>query len=350
MSKMTVTRRLAAWTVLAAVSLAGAAHQSQAADLVIYNWSQYTAPDLIKKFEKETGLTVSVDNFDSNETLLAKLKSGGSGYDLTVVQSNFMPVFIQQKLLVQIDAATLPNYENLDGKWKAAKWDDGNHYSIPWAVGVTSFTVDTAVYKESVDSLKTLFEPPEELRGKINMFGSPSDLMALALIYLDKPLCTTAPEDLKALNKLLMAQKPFVKVYSTDFAVPNAMSGETAVNQIWSGAAVRAKAERNSLKFIFPKEGVLGWVDSLVIPVGAPHVENAKKFIAFMMKPENAALEASFSAYSTGIKGSDALIADKVVANAPEYRIPEGTKIVYTESCGEDSTRAWDKIFQRLRQ
>ena len=138
--------------------------------LFLYNWTDYTSPDLIKKFESETGIKVTLDTFDTNETLLAKLKAGGgSGYDIVVPSHNFVPILIKEGLLMEINADKLKGYENITDVLKSPPWDPGNVYSIPWQHGTTSFDVDTAVYTGDINTYKILFEPPSELQGKVAM-------------------------------------------------------------------------------------------------------------------------------------------------------------------------------------
>ena len=195
-------------------------------ELHLYNWTDYTAPELIKKFEKETGIKVTIDTYDSNETALAKISSGASGYDLIVISNDFVPIFVKQGLFKDVDVAAMPNFKNLEPRWQKRSWDPDGKYSVPWMWGTTSYSVDTAVYKGPTDSLQPLFQPPADLKGKIGMFGSPSEVISLALVYMGKPQCNTDPADLKALNALLEAQKPFVKVYNSDGTVDTSFAGD----------------------------------------------------------------------------------------------------------------------------
>lgn len=131
-----------------------------------------TSTNMLKKFTAETGAKVTLDRFDTNETLLAKLRSGSSGYDITVASTDFIPLMVKQGLIQPVHIADLAGYENLDARWKDTLWDPGNVYSIPWQWGVTSALVDSAVYKGPTDTLKTLFEPP---RGSISFMMDPKN-------------------------------------------------------------------------------------------------------------------------------------------------------------------------------
>jgi spermidine/putrescine transport system substrate-binding protein len=333
----------------AALALALPAAAQAAGELHLYNWTDYTSPEMIAKFEKETGIKVSIDTYDSNETALAKLTSGASGYDLIVVSNDFVPIFVSQGLFQPVDVAAMPNFKNLDPAWQKRSWDPDAKYSVPWVWGTTSYTVDTAVYKGPLDSLKTLFEPPAELQGKIGMFGSPSEVMSLALVYLGKAQCNTDSTDLKALDALLEAQKPFVKVYNSDGTVERQVSGETAMHQQWSGKAEATRQQKATVKYVYPKEGVVGWMDNVAVPKGAPNLDNAKAFLNFLMAPENIALQSSFSGYQNAVVGANTLLSAEL-GSSPEFNPPKDLKITFAPACPEKATRAYDRIWTKLRQ
>jgi spermidine/putrescine transport system substrate-binding protein len=318
-------------------------------ELHIYNWTDYTSDEMIKKVEAETGIKVTIDTYDSNETALAKLSSGAAGYDVIIISNDFIPIFVKQGLLQKVDVAHMPNFKNLDPQWQKRPWDPEAQYSVPWVWGTTSYSVDTAVYKGPTDSLKPLFDPPPEMKGKIGMFGSPSEVMSLALVYLGKPQCNTNPDDLKALNALLQAQKPFVKVYNSDGTVERQVSGETVMHQQWSGKALATRTEKATFKYVYPKEGVVGWMDNVAVPKDAPDLENAKTFLNFLMDPENIALQSKSTGYQTAVMGSNKFLPPEI-GESPEFNPPADLKITFAPSCEEKATRAYDKIWTGLRQ
>lgn len=324
----------------------GAAYAQE--ELYFFNWSNSTSPELLEKFEKETGIKVIVDVFDNNETALAKLKSGTGGYDVLDATSDFLPIYIQEGLLQEINVADMPGFENLDERWQRPVWDPEAKYSLTWYWGTTSFAIDTAAYDGPVDSLSLLFEPPEELIGKIGMFSSPTEVMSLALVYLGKDQCNTNPADLKELQALLENQKPAVKLYNSDAVVERMSSGETVLSQDWNGDAMRARLARPSVTYVYPEEGMIGWAETLSIPKNAPHPENAKRFIQFLMEPENSALQANFVRYASTVKGAEQFYSPDL-QGAPELTIPEGTNLVFSEPCGEQAIKFYDMIWTKLK-
>ena len=327
----------------------GAGSAIAAGRLFVYNWTDYTSPDLLKKFEKETGIKVTLDTYDSNETLLAKLKAGGGGYDIAVPSHNFITIMIEEGLLHKINAPKLKGYANIADQWKSPAWDPGNVYSIPWQTGSTSFAVDTSVYKGDIDTYKILFDPPPELQGSIGMFNAPEDLISFANIYLGFDQCNENPMQMKKVLELLMKQKPHVKVYNSDGIKERLVSGDTALHQTWNGYAMRARIEKPSIQYAYSKEGVIFWMDSLVVPKGASNIDSALKFVEFMMQPENAAMQTNFARYANGISGSEAFF-DKELKTAPEIVVPAGVKAVFVPSCSQKAIKLQDKVWTKLKQ
>ncbi len=343
-------RRSANFAATSALALALAAPAASAAgDLFIYNWTDYTSPELIKKFEAETGIKVTLDTYDSNETLLAKLKQGGGGYDIVVPTHNFVPILIKEGLIRKINAAKLPGYANIAARWRSPEWDPGNAYTIPWQWGTTAFTVDTAVYSGDIDTYKVLFEPPPELQGSIGMFKAPDEVIPMAEIYLGVPLCNESPADMKRVLALLERQKPFVKVYNSDGILERLVSGDTALHTNWNGYSLRARKQKPTLRYAFPREGVMTWFDSIAVPAGAKHYENALRFIEFMLVPENAAIQSNFAGYSNGIAGSLEFMKEEL-KTAPEVNPPADMRAVFTRTCPEKAIKLADRVWTKLMQ
>jgi spermidine/putrescine transport system substrate-binding protein len=318
-------------------------------DLFIYNWTDYTAPALIEKFQKETGIKVTVDTYDSNETLLAKLKAGGAGYDIVVISSDFVPIFIAEKLIRKIDGPKLDGFQNIEARWRGPAWDKGNDYTVPFDWGVTSFDVNTKYVKGPIHSLKTLFEPPPEAKGRVGMLSAPTEVMSQAELYLGLPPCQTDTANMKKVSSLLEAQSGAVKVYASDGAIEREASGETWIIQIWNGDAARARLANPDIRFVFPKEGVVGWMDNMAIPTSAKNPDNARRFMAFLLRPENAALSENFTHYSSAITGVGPFL-DPALRDAPELNVPKDTKIVFSPTCPAPAIKLIDRVWTKLRR
>lgn len=318
-------------------------------ELFVYNWTDYTAPDLIKKFEAKTGISVTLDTYDSNETLLAKLQSGATGYDIVVPSHNFVQIFVSEGLLQPINAAKLKGAANLSASFTSPSWDKNNIYTIPWQWGTTSFTVNTDIYAGDINTYKILFQPTKELQGKIGMFKSADEVISMALISLGLPLCNENPKDMQKVLDLLKAQKPHVKTYNSDGILERLSSGDVAVHQNWNGYSIRARNENPAMKYAFPKEGVIAWADNIAVPKGAPNYDNAIKFIEFLMEPANIAIQSNFAGYSNGIAGSEAFMSDKL-KSAHELSPPKGTPLVFSKTCSPKAVELQNRVWTALLQ
>lgn len=337
---------LAAGTMLTATTIAAQAEGK----LNIYNWAGYTPPDLVEKFEKETGIDVTIDTYDSNETLLAKLKAGGGGYDIIVTAHTFIEVEAKEGLIQKFNPKDLPNYKYLDKRFIDPSYDPESQYSLPYQWGTTSFAVDTAAYDKPIDSYDVLFNPPNELAGKIGMFKTTSDLIELAELYLGIPFCSEDPTEMQKVLDLLMKQKPSVKSYTGAAALRDLLvSGEVVMTSNYNGQIQRARRDKPTVKYIYPKEGVITWVDALAIPADAKNLENARKFADFLLAPENAGALSNHAGYANGSVGSEEFMKPELI-EAPELHVPEGIKTEPMKTCSPVANELEAQIMTQLMQ
>jgi spermidine/putrescine transport system substrate-binding protein len=171
----------------------------------------------------------------------------------------------------------------------------------------------------------------------------------MALIYLVHAPCSESVEQMKAVREVLLAQKPHVKVYNSDGILERMLSGDTAIHMNWNGYALRARDEKPSIRYAYPKEGVLTWMDNLTVAKGANNQENAIKFLEFFMRPENAAIQSNFARYANGIAGSEEFMDDSL-KSSPEIQTPTEVETVFAPSCPEQSIRLQDKVWTSLKQ
>ena len=214
---------------------------------------------------------------------------------------------------------------------------------------MTSFLVNTKYIKEPADSLKLLFDPPPEAKGKVGMMGAPTEVASMAEVYLGMSPCQTDVANMKKVSALLEAQSPSVKVYASDGIIERAGSGETWIQQTWNGDAARARQANPDLHFVFPKEGAVAWMDNVAMPVGAKDPENAKIFMQFLLKPENAALSSNFTHYASAIAGLEPYLDDNL-KNAPELKVPADLKLSFTPSCPAQAIDLIDRVWTRLKR
>lgn len=340
----TILKMAAATTAL----FFAAGHALADGELHIYNWGDYTNPKLIEKFEKAFNVKVTLDSYDSNETMLSKVRAGNSGFDIVVPSDYTVKIMIADGLLEKTEPYAMPNFKNMRPEFVGVYWDEGRHYSVPWQYGMTNFVVDTAKYKGDIDSLSILFSPPEELKGQINVLDDVNSLIHAAERYVGVPRCGADKADLKKVADALMAAKPFWKTFSYD-TITKITSGDVAVTQTWNGAAYRIRQKMPTAKFAFPKEGIEGWMDNVSVLKGAKNIENAKAFQNFVMDPENAALISEFAGYDNGITNGLAALP-KEFASAPELNLPAGAPVPeFVQPCPPEVVEIYNKIWTKLK-
>lgn len=334
-----------------ALLAAGVAQAEEPKQLFFYNWTDYYPVELLAKFEKETGIKVTMDGYDSNETLLAKLQAGGAAYDVIVPSHSIMQTLIKQDLLREIDTPTLSNFQYVKPAFRDPAFDPGRKYSAPYLWGTTGFSYDSARVPGGKldDSWKEFFEPRPELQGQVAALDTPSSVINAAAHYLNVDECTENPQDAKKILELLQKQKPFLKMYSSDNTVDRMASGEVVLMQNWNGSTARATLQKSTIKYVYPREGVASFQDNFAVPKSAPHPENAKVFINWMMKPENAAAVTNAIAYSNGIETDKLLDAKWKVMDAinmpPEY----AERLRLEKECSNKSRELQDRIWSKLK-
>jgi spermidine/putrescine transport system substrate-binding protein len=333
----------------AAALMMAAAPAMAAGELHIYNWGNYTNPKLIEKFTKETGIKVTLDNYDSNETMLAKVRAGGTGYDIVVPSDYTVKIMIDQGMLAETKPNQMPNFKNVKPQYVDIYWDKGRNYTVPWQFGTTAFGVNTAKYKGDINTYAILFDPPDSLKGRINMLDDEMSVIHAAERYLGVPRCGGDPANLKKVNDLLQKAKPYWRTISYD-TEPKMTSGDVDVTQDWNGDSRRIRLQVPTVVYAYPKEGIEGWMDNVAVLKDAPNMENAKAFQNFIMDPENAALISDFASYGNGITGSDKFMpAD--FANSPEIKAPAGSPTPeFVPPCPKEVVEIYNKIWTNLRK
>ena len=336
-------------TASAVALLCAGGPASAAGELHIYNWGNYTNPKLIQKFEKKYDVKVTLDAYDSNATMLSKVRAGSSGYDIVVPSDYTVKVMIGEGLLAKTEPDQMSNFKNVKPDYVDVYWDKGRHYSVPWQFGTTAFAVNTAKYKGDIDSYGILFDPPKELQGQINMLDDENVVIFAAERYLGIPRCTADRSQLKNVNDLLLKAKPSWKTFSYS-TIAKMTAGDVIVTESFNGAAYRMRKKIPTVKYAYPKEGIEGWMDNVAVLKNAPDMENAKLFQNFVMDPENAALISAFAGYNNGIEGSlKYLPAD--FANAPEIAPPAGSPTPeFVPPCPADVVQIYNKIWTNLKK
>lgn len=332
--------------LLASTSIAGADGV-----LNIYNWGNYTSPELIEQFTAETGIEVTITDFDSNDTALARVRQGGHGFDIVVPTHNFVQQWIAEGLLQPLDDAIVTDRANIAPQWLDVDFDPGREYTVPWQWGTTGIIVNTAVYDGDINTADIFLNPPEELVGRINVIPEMSDVMAMAAYAAggDSP-CTTDMEVWRSVRDMLMAAKP--SWLALDYGTLDSyVAGDIAAGVYWNGASMRARLQNADLAYGYPVTGYPVWMDNAAVLADAENTENAMIFINYILQPENAAMLSNFARYGNGITGSEEFM-DADMQTAPEIVIPEELAAAgqFSPACPQEiqdiRTQIWTELLQ----
>ena len=344
--------KLLAATGVALAMLCSSGALRAAGELHLYNWSNYFSPDLIKQFEQETGTKVMLDTYASEEDLLAKLQAGASGYDVIFPGPTTLGTMIEKGLVAKIDAPKMSNFKNVLKPFQTLSVDPDRSYSVPYMWGTTGYTYDPAMVPGGKldDSWKSIFEPPSELSGNIAMLNEMSDVWNAAAYYVGVSKCTESPDEAQKILDVLMKQKPHVKVYSNDGTIDRMSAGEVAVHMQWNGAAHRTKKNKPGVVYVYPREGVTFWTDTMAIPANAPNMETAKQFLNWMLDPRNAAAASNYTGYSNAIIGSGQYLSDSLKSD-PAVNMPEeyADRLKPFESCSPKSKELRERVWTKRK-
>jgi spermidine/putrescine transport system substrate-binding protein len=335
--------------LMAGIALLATTGLAQAeGELNIFNWGNYTNPEVIKKFEETHKVKVTITDYDSNDTALAKVRAGGHGFDMVVPSGNFMPIWISEGLLLETRPDQMENFKNVDPAWVNVPYDPGRRYSVPWQWGTVGVAVNTSKYKGDINTWDIIFKTPDELKGKVNLVPEMNDVMDAAIKYNGGMHCSVDKEVLKKARDTLVNAKPnWVSMeYST---IDKMVKGDFLATSDWNGSVMRQRLQNPDIKYGYPKEGFTTWMDNLAVLKDAKNVENAKLFQNFIMDPENAAGLSAFARYGNGIVGSDKFMpAD--MKDAPELVIPKEMEGHYefSTACPPEATEIYTKIWTEV--
>ena len=318
--------------------------------VVLYHWFEYIPQELLDKFTEETGIEVVMDTFDSNEAMLASLKAGALGtYDLAVPGDYMVTIMAGEGMLDTIADGELENKGNISEQFANPSFDPGRASSIPYQWGSTSFMVNRDVYQGNINTTDILFNPPEELKGKINVLDSQGEVMLIASMHLGIPQCTTDRDQLKALNDLLQGAKENWVSFNSDTAKDVLVSGDAAAGMIWNGFGAKAREEGANVEYAYPEQGLVVWMDNVVLLKDAPNRENALTFMDFLLEPENMAAVTNFARYAAGVDGVSEFL-DEELKTMPEQNPPEGIETVFVEVCDQETQAVYDTIWTNLKK
>jgi spermidine/putrescine transport system permease protein len=290
--------------------------------LNLYIWSNYIAPETIRKFEERHGVRVNVDLYDTNEAMLAKVQAGNAAYDLLCPSNYPIEALVKQGLLRPLDRTALPHFENLDPQFLDQAYDPGNRYSVPYFWNTCGIAYNRKRVA-AVTSWAALWD--RRYTQRVLMLDDPREVLGVALKRAGRSVNATDPDSLAAAKALLLEQKPLVRTYNSSNYEDVLLSGDVWLAHGWNGQFARAMEQDADLEYVVPAEGGTLSVDSLVIPASAPHPELAHAFIDFTLEAEIAAEICRTMKYSSPNRAALPLLPPEIRKNRAIFP-PEDVK------------------------
>lgn len=319
--------------------------------LIVYNWGDYVDPKTIELFEEETGISVTYEEYETNEIMYPKILSGAIAYDVVCPSDYMIQRMIENDLLAKLNLDNIPNIKNMDSIYmeQSRSFDPDNAYSVPYCVGTVGILYNKTMVHEPVDSWDILWD--SKYADSILMQDSVRDAFAVALKRRGYSLNSSKVDQLIQAKDDLIAQKPLVQAYVVDQVRDKMIGNEAALGVIYSGEAGYTKRENPNLEYVIPKEGSNVWIDSWVIPKNAKNKENAEKFINFMCRPDIALMNFEYLTYATPNKAARALIKDEETRNS-KILFPSAEDLTNCETfqfLGDDVDSYYNELWNKVK-
>lgn len=317
--------------------------------LYVYNWSEYMPQKVIKQFEKESGIKVKYSTYDSNEAMYAKIKTDKkSSYDIIVPSTYFVSKMSKEGLLSPIDKNKLPNFKNLNPTLLYKPFDPQNDYSVPYLWGSTGISYNSALLgKGAVTSWADLWNP--KYKKSVLLTDDLREVFGMTLKVLGYSANDTDPAHIEQAYKKLLSLKPNVKVFNSESPKQVYLSEEVKLGMNFNGENYMANQESPDLKYVYPKEGIMLWVDSLVIPKNAKHIDNAHKFINFLLKPEIGKIVSEEIGYASPNNASIKLLSKSVQSNRIIYPTAQDLKNSEFQTDIGPAVKVYEKYWERFK-
>lgn len=334
--------------------------------LNVYNWSDYIDESVIADFQKEYGITVHYDVFDSNEVLETKLLAGNTGYDIVVPSASFLERQIKAGVFQPLDKTKLPNLKNLDPQITArvALHDPGNTHAVNYlwgtsGVGYNVGMIEKRMQDAPVDSWRMFYDPDVVSKFAdcgVTILDAPSEVVGTVLVYLGRDANSEKSEDLQAAEAVLMKIRPYVRYVHSSKYIEDLANGEICLALGWSGDVLQARDRADeagkdlAIRYHIPREGAIMFFDMLAIPKDAQHPLNAHLFIDYLLRPQVAAKNSSYVNFANSNAASYALVDPSVLNDASIYPTPEvKAKLVPDLAESAEFTRSLTRSWTRFK-
>jgi spermidine/putrescine-binding protein len=347
MNKRRLFSMLALLTLLVGGSLAASPRRDMGR-LTIYTWEEMFPQEILDGFAREMGLRINYVNFDSNETMLARLRTAGGGdYDLVIADDYIIETVIAEGLAQKLDKSLVPNYNNINTLYRRPFYDPNDEYTVPYGAGVQAIVYDPARVSRAIHGYADLWDPG--FRNSLGVTANPRVINGLALKRMGRSYNETDPRIIAEAGRLMLELAPNIRLIKDDFLDEDLLSGEVSVGVMYTDQVTRALMARPDYKLVFPTEGIGYGLMGAFLPVNAPNAQAALAFLNYILDPQRGAQCFEHLGYYCTFAASEPLIN-------PEYRslltLPEGFSEAETIRWGisqeaqEEHERVWTAFKQ----
>jgi spermidine/putrescine transport system substrate-binding protein len=337
-------------TGLFAMAAPGGA-RAAATEITVLNWKGYGTDEAfaLKAFADATGITVKHDYFNAESEMLTKLRTNPGAYDVVLINSARIQQAQSEGLIEAIDFAAVPNAKDLAPVLKAHPnlQADGKTYGVPWLWGMTSLGVRHG--KVAQTESWAIFSDPK-YAGRLALFDDSVTQVGIGALLTGQDI--NDPKDLKSITAALKAMKPNVKLmWSSEDEWNKAFAADAFdISDYWSGAAARSvKLHKLPLDFVVPKEGAIGWLDSLAIPVSSTKKDAALQFINYMIDPK---FYTAWESQSGAPASANSIAMSQLPAddlNHQIYKTEYLAKLQFMSALPDDRRQAFNDIWDEVK-
>lgn len=325
-------------------------HKKTSGTINVYNWAEYISNQVLKNFTKETGIEVIYHTFNSNEMMYKQLKSTNNNYDVVFPGTDFVSRMRLENMLTPLNHAKLPNFKNLANMFINTSIDPDNEFSIPYLWGSSGIAVNSKkVDISTISSWNDLWSP--QFKDRVTLMDDMRDVFIMSLLALGYDSNSRDTKQIKQAYEKLVKLMPNVHMFSSNSPRIPFMQGEVDLGLAWNGEVIIAQNQgMQELDFIYPKEGVILWMDNMVIPKNAKNLDGAHQFIDFLLRPENSAIVSEEFGYASPNELAKNFILPEIAKNPIIYP-PENlvNKSLFREDVGNEAIKVYQHYWNMLK-
>ncbi len=323
--------------------------------LNVFNWATYIGENTISQFEKLCGVTVTYDVFDTNESLVARLRQGNPGYDVSFPNEYIVPVMIREGLVQPIDLEKIPNFANVAEKWQNPIYDPDNQYTVPYLWGTTGVGYNVEAVGGEITSWEQVFNHD----GPVSWIADPRTMFPIALTVLGLDPLSTEPEDIEAAKTFLVEHSSNLVAVTADDGQAFLERGEVDIAIEYSGDIYQliVDCECDTYAYAIPQEGSIADITNIVLLTDAPNPELAQVFMDYILDPVVNADITNYVLYATANQAAidSGLIPEEVLTNTAIFPSEASLENLFflTDIESEVQQRinaAWDELLIEIGQ